>query len=108
MNYMYGIIYFVYDGSDSVFDRSYIGVAKDSNSLPELSEDFEYSEEGLFALTKEGSDIFDKWRDDASYGYDLCYGRMKGLCQTIGGTDRDLWNYLIERDYLSKRITNQE
>lgn len=105
MNYKYGIIYFVYDVSDSVFNRSYIGYTEDLNSLPELSEDFEYSEEGLFALTKEGRGIFDKWRNDASCGYDLCYGRMKGLCQTIGGTESHLWNYLIERDYLSKRIT---
>lgn len=105
MNYKYGIIYFVYDVSDGVFDRSYIGVAKDSNSLPELKEDLEYSEEGLFALTKEGSEIYDKWHDDASCGYDLCYGRMKGICQTIGGIDRNLWDYLTKRDYLSKRMT---
>lgn len=106
MDYEYGIIYFVYDVSDSVFDQSYIGVTKDLNSLPELKENFEYSEDGFFTLTKEGSDIFDKWHDDVSCGYDLGYGRMKGLCQTIGGTDKRLWDYLTERDYLSKRITN--
>lgn len=104
MKYEYGIIYFVYDVGDSVFDQSYIGAAENINSLPSLGENFKYAE-GLFALTKEGSDIFDKWHDDASCGYDLCYGRMKGLCQTIGGTDRCLWNYLTERNYLSKRIT---
>lgn len=107
MDYKYGIIYFVYDVSDNVFDRSYIGVAKDLNSLPEVKEDFEYSEEGLFALTEKGSAIFDQWHDDASCGCDLCYGRMKGICREIGGTDRNLWNYLTERDYLSKRITVQ-
>lgn len=104
MNYEYGIIFFADDLSDGVFNRSYIGIAKDLNSLPELSEDFEYSEEDFFALTKEGCEIFDKWHDDASCGYDLCYGRMKGICQTIGGIDRNLWDYLTKRDYLSKRI----
>jgi len=105
MNYKYGIIYFVYDVSDNVFDRSYIGVTEDLNSLPKLSEDFEYSEKGLFALTEEGSETFDEWHEEASCGYDLCFGKMKGLCQTIGGTGRDLWNYLTERDYLLKSIT---
>lgn len=105
MNYKYGIIFFVYDMDDErVFDRSHIGIVNDLDSFPDLDDDFEFSELGSFELTKEGREVFDQWHENASCGYDLCFGRMKGLCQTIGGTDRDLWNYLTGRDCLSKRI----
>lgn len=104
MNYKYGIIYFTHDVSECVLDRSCIGFAKDLDSLPE-SKEVEYLEEGLFFLTKEGLEIFDEWHEDASRGYDLCNGEMQGLCQIIGGTDIELWDYLTGNEYLSKRIT---
>lgn len=106
MNYKYGIIYFAHDVSECVFDRSYIGFAKDLDSLREPKEGFEYSDEGLFSLTKEGLEIFDEWHEDVSRGCDLCNGEMQGLCQTIGGTDIELWDYLTANEYLSNRITD--
>lgn len=30
-------------------------------------------------LTEEGNDLLEQWCDDAAVGYDLCYGRAKGL-----------------------------
>lgn len=30
-------------------------------------------------LTEEGNELLSKWCNDASAGYDLCFGRMKGL-----------------------------
>lgn len=108
MNYEYGIIFFVYDMDDErVFDRSYIGIVNDLNSFPDLDGDFEFSELGFFELTEEGCEVFNQWHEDASCGYNLRDGRMKGICREIGGTGGQLWNYLTERDYLSKRIICQ-
>ena len=106
MNYEYGIIFFVCDMDDErVFNKSYIGIVNDLGSLPELDDDFEVAGLGFFELTEEGRKIFDQWYKDASCGYNLCSGTMKGICQKIGGTESKLWNYLTERDYLSKSIT---
>lgn len=105
MDYKYGIIFFVYDCDDErVFNRSYIGIANDLDSFPDLDDDFEFSELGSFALTEEGREVFDRWYEDVSCGYDLCYGRMNGICQEIGGTEEKLWNYLTTRDYLARCI----
>ncbi len=105
MEYKYGIIFFVYDCDDErVFDRSYIGIVNDLDSFPDLDDGLEFSELGSFALTEEGREVFDRWYEDVSCGYDLCYGKMKGICQEIGGTERELWDYLTKRDYLTRRI----
>lgn len=36
-------------------------------------------DEPILELTEEGEELFCQWQEDDSVGYDLCYGRMKGL-----------------------------
>ena len=59
---------------------------------------------GIYALTRDGKETYEQWCEDASCGYDLCYGRMKGLAAEIGGTERDIWNYLTSDSSLARKI----
>lgn len=95
--YPYGLIGWYNDDSDGVFDRSEVIY---SDSIDDIPDDGD----GIYALTREGKDIYEEWREDASAGYDLCYGRMKGLAQRIGGSERDIWRYLTSNTSLSKKI----
>ena len=94
--YPYGLIGWYSDDSDGVFDKSEVvyGDTKD-----EVSDEY-----GIYALTREGKEVYEQWRDDVSCGYDLCNGRMKGLAARIGGRERDLWKYLTTNKHLSKKI----
>lgn len=84
------------DESDSVFDRSEIVWGKSPNAVPD--------NEGVYALTQEGLELYNEWEDDASVGYDLNYGRMSGLAGEIGGTQWDIWQYLTSDESLAKRV----
>ena len=96
--YPYGVIGWSQDESDGVFDRSEIVLGDSIDDVP----NYPY---GIYALTREGRETYEKWCEDASCGYDLCYGRMKGLAAKIGGTERDIWNYLTNDKSLSKQIS---
>ena len=96
-NYPYGVIGWSQDESDGVFDRSEIIFGDSVDEVPAYPFN-------AYALTAEGKEISDQWYDDASCGYDLCYGRMKGLAAEIGGTERDLWNYLTSDPSLATEI----
>ena len=84
------------DDSDNVFDRSEIVWGKSPNDVP--------NDEGVYALTQEGLELYNEWEDDASVGYDLGYGRMQGLAGKIGGTQWDIWQYLTSDESLAKRV----
>ena len=84
------------DDTDGVFDRSEVIVSENIDEVPDLC--------GVYELTKEGLEIYEEWCEDVSVGYDLCYGRMQGLADEIGGTQRDIWYYLISRKSLTKVI----
>ena len=96
--YPYGVIGWSQDESDGVFDRSGVVLGDSIDDVP----DYPY---GIYALTREGRKIYEEWREDASCGYDLCYGRMKGLAAEIGGGEWDIWNYLTNDKSLSKQIS---
>ena len=101
----FGAIYFVYDVSDYVYDRSYIGIAYNEDDFPSLDEDeFVYSDYGIYELTQEGLELLEKWKNDVSCGYDLCYGRCKGLADSIGSKDIDIFKHLIKYPDYSKQI----
>lgn len=103
--FAHGAIYYVYDMSDGLYNRSYMGVAHDDTDFPELDEElWMYSDYGLYELTELGRDILDRWRDDVSCGYDLCYGRCKGIAKEIGATDWDMFYYLINNTEYTKRV----
>lgn len=87
---------FCLDDTDGVFDRSEVIVSENIDEIPDLC--------GVYELTKEGLEIYEEWCEDVSVGYDLCYGRMQGLANEIGGTQRDIWNYLISNESLTKVI----
>ena len=96
--YPYGVIGWSQDESDGVFDSSEVVLGDSIDDVP----NYPY---GIYALTREGREIYEEWREDASCGYDLCYGRMKGLAAKIGGTEWDIWNYLTNDKSLSKQIS---
>ena len=87
---------FYVDETDGVFDRSEVIVSENIDDIPDLC--------GIYELTEEGLEIYEEWCEDVSDGYDLCYGRMKGLADEIGGRQRDIWYYLISRKSLTKSI----
>ena len=87
---------FYLDDTDGVFDRSEVIVSENIDEVPDLC--------GIYELTKEGLEIYEEWCDDASVGYNLGTGRMYGLADEIGGTQRDIWYYLISRKSLTKAI----
>ena len=108
------LITWLFDMSENVFDHSGIyevertsqgyDIADDSSHL--LDEDdfyFDPLSEGVFELTEEGEELYDQWCDDASVGYDLCYGRAKGLAQRF--SKRELWEELTTTPELSTRIS---
>lgn len=95
--YPYGVIGWYQDDSDGVFDRSEVVLGDSIDEVP----DDGY---GAYALTREGRETYEQWREDASKGYDLRDGRMSGIADRIGGTERDIWNYLTNKKWLSKRI----
>ncbi len=95
--YPYGVIGWYQDDSDGVFDRSELVLGDSIDDVP----NYPY---GIYALTREGRETYEQWCEDASSGYDLCYGRMSGLAREIGGTERDIWNYLTSDKSLSKQI----
>lgn len=96
--YPYGLIGWYQDEDDGVFDRSEVVFGDSINDVP----DDGY---GIYALTREGKKTYDRWREDASSGYDLGYGKMKGLADRIGGGEWDIWEYLTNDKALSKRIS---
>ena len=101
----FGAIYFVYDISDNLYDRSYIGIAYHEDDFPNLNKDeFIYSDYGFYELTQEGFELLEKWKDDVACGYDLCYGKCKGLANSIGSKDIDIFEYLIKYPNYSKQI----
>ena len=85
-----------YVDETGVFDRSEVIVSENIDEIPDLC--------GIYELTEEGLEIYEEWCEDVSDGYDLCYGRMKGLADEIGGRQRDIWYYLISRKSLTKSI----
>ena len=87
---------FYLDDTDGVFDRSEVIVSENIDEIPDLC--------GIYELTEEGLEIYEEWCEDVSDGYDLCYGRMKGLADEIGGRQRDIWYYLVSRKSLTKSI----
>ena len=87
---------FYLDDTDDIFDRSEVIVSENIDEIPDLC--------GIYELTEEGLEIYKEWCEDVSVGYDLCYGRMKGLADEIGGTQRDIWYYLVSRKSLTKSI----
>ena len=95
--YPYGVIGWLQDESDGVFDNSKVVFGYSIDDVPD-------SVYEIYELTKDGREIYEEWRDDASIGYDLCYGKMYGLAAEIGGTEIDIWRYLIENNSLSKKI----
>lgn len=95
--YPYGLIGWYNDDSDGVFDRSEVVYSDSIDDIP----DDGY---GIYALTREGKNIYEEWKEDASCGYDLCYGRMKGLAEKIGGTEWKIWKYLTSNKNLSREI----
>lgn len=95
--YPYGVIGWYMDEDDGVFDRSKVVLGDSVEDVPDAWD-------GVYALTREGRETYDQWCDDASCGYDLCYGRMKGIAAQIGGGERDIWNYLTTTPGLAKRI----
>ena len=48
----------------------------------------------VHALTKEGEELLEQWCDDVSVGYDLCYGRAKGLAAKY--TSEQMWEKLTD------------
>lgn len=93
----YGVIGWSQDESDGVFDRSEVVLGDSIDDVP----DYPY---GIYALTREGREIYEEWCDDASVGYNLGNGRMKGLAGEIGGREWDIWNYLTSDSSLSKKV----
>lgn len=87
---------FYVDETDGVFDRSEVIVSENIDDIPDLC--------GIYELTEEGLEIYEEWCEDVSVEYDLCYGRMKGLADEIGGTQKDIWYYLVSRKSLTKSI----
>lgn len=95
--YPYGLIGWENDDSDDLFDRSQVIYGDSIDDVPDEGY-------GIYALTREGKETYEQWCEDASCGYDLCYGRMKGLAAEIGGTERDIWNYLTSDSSLARKI----
>ena len=95
--YPYGLIGWYQNDSDGVFDRSEVVCSENIDDIP----DDGY---GIYALTREGKDVYEQWKEDASAGYDLGYGRMKGLAREIGGGEWNIWEYLTSHKHLSRKI----
>ena len=96
--YPYGVIGWSQDDSDDLFDRSEVVLGDSIDDVPDEGY-------GIYALTREGKETYEQWCEDASCGYSLGHGRMKGLAAKIGGTERDIWNYLTNDKSLSKQIS---
>lgn len=103
----FGAVFYVYDIQENVFDNSYIGLVENTDELPELDEDlWMMSDYGLYELTESGRELYERWRYDASCGYDLCSGHCKGLAESIGSRDFDIFQYLIKDSEYSKKVEN--
>lgn len=50
------------------------------------------------ALSEEGEEFVRQWLDDRLLGYDLCYGRAKGLAARY--SQYDAWNEIVANDDL--------
>ncbi len=59
----------------------------------EISETRNEDVEG-YELTDEGLELAEQWIEDDSCGYDLCYGRAKGLAGQY--TPHEMWERLIK------------
>lgn len=55
-------------------------------------------------LTDEGYDLADQYRDDASHGYDLCFGRAKGLAQKYT-EEQMLVKIVTSAEYVTKPLS---
>lgn len=56
-------------------------------------DDSDFAVEGpVYELTEEGDKLLSEWCDDRSAGYDLCYGRAKGLAARYSKTE--MWELL--------------
>lgn len=61
--------------------------------------------EQLYELTKEGREYLDEYLEDESCGYDLCYGRGKGLADRY--THNEFFELLKDsREYSKQVYTN--
>ncbi len=58
----------------------------------EISETRNEDVEG-YELTDEGLELAEQWREDDSYGYDLYYGRARGLAGQY--TQYEMWERLV-------------
>lgn len=93
------------DISDNVFDRTYIEKAPLVTAFGNTFDEDEYMpSEDIYELTEEGVELMERWYDDASCGYDLCNGRAKGLANSIGGTESNLWDYITSDTYCAKKV----
>lgn len=109
------LITWICDLSENVFDHSGIyevertndgyEVASDITRLMPEDEDYyhELFEEGIFELTEEGEELYSQWCEDASVGYDLCYGRAKGLANRYG--KKEMWDELTTNAEYSTRVS---
>lgn len=59
----------------------------------EISETRNEDVEG-YELTDEGLELAEQWREDVSHGYDLCYGKARGLAGQY--TQEEMWERLKE------------
>lgn len=59
----------------------------------EISETRNEDVEG-YELTDEGLELAEQWIEDDSYGYDLCFGRARGLAGQY--TQYEMWERLIK------------
>lgn len=95
--YPYGLIGWYQDDSDGVFDHSEVVFSDSIDDVP----DDGY---GIYALTREGKDTYEQWKEDASAGYDLCNGRAKGLARSIGSSEWKIWDCLTSDSSLARKI----
>lgn len=74
------------DGPDAMFVPDYWTYADDPD---ELAGD-------VHQLTKEGAEWLDQYYWDFGAGYDLCYGRAKGLAAKY--TKEEAWEHLTDQE----------
>lgn len=93
-------IAWIYDLTDNIFDKSgIVEITPDFFTEHPNEDDYEL-EENCYELTSEGEELYEQWCEDYGVGYDLCYGRMKGLADQY--TKTELWEHLISDPTLSK------
>lgn len=77
--------------------REYLEDDDESVFTPTMWKVYEKEEDcygPCMALSEEGREFVNRWCDDYSVGYDLCYGRAKGLAAKY--SRYDVWNEIVE------------